>query len=270
MRCFAAWALWFLGKPDQALDRIQEALNLAHELSEPHGLAHTLLFAAILHQLRREERKAQQHAEAALAVSSEHGLVMYQAQTTIIRGWTLMEQERPEEAIDQMRQGLAALQATRTELLRPHFFALLAEALGKSGQAEEGLRLSEEALGLVLRNGDASYFAEIHRIKGELLLMRATGRDAASPARDGRAVFEAGTNAVAEAEGCFNESINIAQRQNAKSWELRAVMSLARLYQTQRRQDEARRLLTQIYPNFTEGFETADLREAKALLDALS
>ena len=117
MRCFAAWALWFLGQPDQALDRMQEALTLARELSEPHGLAHALFFAAILHQLRREERMAQEHAEAAIAISSEHGLVMYQAQATITRGWALIEQGRQEEAIEQMRQGLAAYQATGTELL---------------------------------------------------------------------------------------------------------------------------------------------------------
>ena len=138
MPCLAAWALWFLGRPDQSLDRIQKALALARELSEPHGLAHALFFAAILHQLRREERRAQEHAEAAIAVSSEHGLVMYQAMATITRGWALIEQGRTEEAIEQMRQGLAALQATGTELIRPHFLALLADALGRHGQARGG------------------------------------------------------------------------------------------------------------------------------------
>ncbi|MFY9572887.1 MAG: AAA family ATPase [Blastocatellia bacterium] len=268
-RCFAAWALWFLGQPDQALDRIHEALTLARELSEPPGLAHASLFAAILHQLRREERLAQEHAEAVLAISSEHGLVMYQAQATITRGWALIEQGRREEAIEQMRQGLVAYQATGTELLRPHFFALLAEALGKAGQAEEGLRLFEQALSEAQRNGDAFYVAELYRIKGELLLMQASGRRVSLAATVGNAVFAA-EPAVAQAEGCFSQSIKIAQHQKAKSWELRAVMSVARLYQNQGKREEARRLLTRIYSSFTEGFDTVDLREAKALLDELS
>ncbi len=270
MRCFAAWALWFLGQPDQALDRIQEALTLARELSEPHGLAHALFFAAILHQLRREERLAQEHAEAAIAVSIEHGLVMYQAMATITRGWALIEQGQQEEAIEQMRQGLAACQATGTELLRPHFLALLAEALGKARQPEEGLRGLEESLEAAYRNGDASYLAELYRIKGELLLMQPPSRGLSQAATGGKAVVEPVPPVVAQAEGCFNQSIKTAQQQKAKSLELRAVMSLARLYQSQGKKKEARHLLTQIYDRFTEGFDTKDLREAKALLDELS
>jgi len=251
--CFAAWALWFLGQPDQALERIQGALALAHELSEPHSLAHVLNFAAVLHQLRREERLAQEQAEAAIALSSEHGLVLYQAMATITRGWTLIERGLDEEGIEQMRQGLVAYQATGTEVVRPHFLALLAEGLGKNGQAVEGLRLLEEALALANRTGEGYYRAELYRLKGRLLLMQSS-----EPL------------AFANAEGCFNRSIEIAQHQKAKSLELRSVMSLARLYQNQGKQQEARGLLSQIYNSFTEGFDTADLREAKALLDELS
>src|SRR5262249_48735241 len=116
MRCFAAWALWFLGHPDQALDRIQEALTLAEELSEPYGLAHALFLAAILHQLRQEPQRAHELAEAALAVSNEHGLVLYQAMATITVGWALIEQGLLAEAIEQMRQGLAAHRATATQV----------------------------------------------------------------------------------------------------------------------------------------------------------
>ena len=270
MRCFAAWALWFLGQPDEALDRIQEALTLARELSEPYGLAHALFFAAILHQLRQEERLSQEHAEAALAVSSEHGLMLYQAMATFTLGWALIEQGRPEEAIQQMRQGLAAQQATGTQVLLPHFMALLAEALAKSGQAEEGLLISEEALVVADRTGEGYYQAELYRIKGELLLTQARSRGLSRAATGGKAVFETEPPSVVQAEGCFNQSIKIAQQQKAKSWELRAVMSLARLYQNQGKQEEARGLLARIYDSFTEGFETTDLREAKALLDALS
>ena len=270
MPCFAAWSLWFLGEPDQALDRIQEALALARELSEPLGLAHSLVFAAILHQLRREERLAQEHAEAVIAVSSEHGLVMYQAWATITRGWALLEQGSEEEAIEQMRRGFAALQATGTELLRPHFLALLAEALGKTRQPEEGLRVLEEALELANRNGEGSYLAELYRIKGELLLMQAADRRVSRASAGGRAVVEVEPPAVVEAEACFHQATRISQQQKAKSWELRAVMSLVRLYQKQGKQKEARSLLAQIYEGFTEGFDTVELREAKALLVELS
>jgi DNA-binding winged helix-turn-helix (wHTH) protein/predicted ATPase len=270
MRCFGAWALWFLGQPDQALDRMQEALALARELSEPHGLAHALFFAAILHQLRREERLAQEQAEAAITLSIEHGLVMYQAVATITRGWALIEHGQQGEALEQMLQGLAAHQATGANLMRPHFLALLVEALGKARRPEEGLRVVEEALAVAHRTGERSYQAELYRLKGELVLMQPTGRGGSRSAAGGKAVVEAGPTAVARAEGCFHQSIRIAQQQKAKSWELRAVMSLARLYRDQDKKEEARDLLTQIYARFTEGFDTTDLREAKALLDELS
>jgi predicted ATPase/DNA-binding winged helix-turn-helix (wHTH) protein len=270
MPCFAAWSLWFLGQPDRALDRIEEALALARELSEPLCLAHALLFAAVLYQLRREEHIAQEHAEAVLAVSSEHGLALYQAMATIMRAWALIEQGRPEDAIEQMRRGLADLQATGTELVNPHFLALLGEALGKEGRAEEGLVVLEQALELAERKGEGYYRAELYRIKGEVLLMQATGRSLWQAAVGGKAVLVPEEPADTRAEGCFRQSMKIAQQQKAKSLELRAVMSLARLYQKRGKQKEARDLLAEIYERFTEGFDTADLREAQALLDELS
>ena len=271
MRCFAAWALWFLGQPDQALERIQEALTLARELSEPHGLAHALFFAAILHQFRREERMAQEHAEAAIAVSSEHGLVMYQAMATITRGWALIEQGRAEEAIEQMRQGLAAHQATGTELLRPHFLALLAEALGKAGQVEEGLRVLEEALAVAHRNGERYYQAELYRLKGELLLMQATGRGVSQAAAGGKAVVRGRA-----ARGCPGRSLFQSVHQDCPTAEGEVLGAarrdepgppLSKPGQTGR---STRLCSHEIYGRFTEGFDTMDLREAKALLDELS
>jgi predicted ATPase/DNA-binding winged helix-turn-helix (wHTH) protein len=267
MPCFAAWALWFLGRPEQALERIQEGVTLARELSEPLSLAHALLFAAILHQLRREEHLAQEHADAAFAVSSEHGLALYQAMATVMRGWVMLQRGRHEEAIAQMRQGLAALQVTGTELVRPHFLGLLAEASAKNGQAADGLRLLDEALDVAQRGGERYYQAELYRLKGELLLMPASGRDASRATASRKAVAEPDASAVAEAEGCFSQSIKIARQQKAKSWELRAAMSLARLHQSRGKREEALGLLAQIYGGFDEGFGTADLREAKALLD---
>jgi predicted ATPase/DNA-binding winged helix-turn-helix (wHTH) protein len=270
MRCFAAWALWYLGQPDQALERMEEALIQAHELSEPHGLAHAHLFASILHQLRRETRLSQQHAETVVEVSLEHGLVMYQTQATMMLGWALIEQGRFDEGIEQIREGLVSYQATGTELLRPQFLTLLAEALGRARHPEEGLRELDESLEKAIRNGDASYLAEIHRIKGELLLMRAAGRGASRAAAAGSGASENDSSEAAQAEGCYEHAIKIAREQKAKSWELRAVMSLARLYKERGKQQEGRGLLAEIYGSFTEGLETADLREAKALLDELS
>jgi len=254
MRCFAAWSLWFLGQPDQAVKRIHEAVDLARELSEPHGLAQALFFAAGLHQLRRETRKAQEDAEAAIAVSREHGLSLYQAMSTATRGWAMILQGRQEEGMEQMGEGLAAHRLTGAEVILPHFLGLLVEAFAKAGQVEEGLRVLDEALAVVHRNGEKYYLAELYRIKGELLLLQATERRFSQAA----------------AEECFHQSIKIARQQKANSWELRAVMSLARLYQDQHKRVEAHGLLERIYGNFTEGFETADLREAKALLDELS
>jgi len=253
MRCFAAWSLWFLGQPDQASKRIREAVNLARELSEPHGLAQALFFAAVLHQLRREERKAQEDAEAAMAVAREHGLALYQAMSTATRGWALILQGRQEEGIAQMGEGLAAHRLTGAEVILPHFLALLVEAFAKTGQVDEGLRVLDEALAVVHRNGERYYLAELYRIKGELLLLQARDRD----------------EEIAQAEECFQESIKIARQQKAKSWELRAAMSLTRLYQNRNRHGEAHRLLKPIYSEFSEGFETRDLKEARALLDEL-
>ena len=270
MRCFAAWALWFLGQPDQALNRVREALILARELFEPHGIAYALSFAAILHSLRREPRMAQEYAEEGLAISTEHGLAMYKAQSTMTRAWALIEAGGRGEAIEQMRQGFAAYQATGTELLTPYFGSLLAEALGKDRKAEEGLRGLKEWVELAHRNGNASHLAEAYRIMGELALIQGTSRALSQAAPAGKSAFEARPPAIAQAEACFHQSIKIARKQKAKSWELRAVMSLARLYQKQEKQEQAHNLLAEIYGGFAEGLDTADLREAKALLHKLS
>ena len=250
IRCFGAWSLWALGRPDQSLTRNQDALALARETSEPHSLAHALLSTAILHQLRREPQQARDHAEAAIAVSTAHGLVMYLAMATITRGWAGIEPGREEEAIDEMRRGLAALQTTGAQLMRPHFLALLAAALEKAGRADEGLRVLEEALAIALSTGERFYEAELYRLKGELLLAQASS--------------------AADAEGCFNQSLETARRQKAQALELRAVMSLARLHHNQGKANTALELLSRTYGRFTEGLATPDLRDAEALLSELS
>jgi predicted ATPase len=269
MRCFASWSLWFLGQPDQALARIQEALTLAKELSEPHGIAHSLFFAAIVHQLRREARMSQEYAEAAIAVAVDHGFVMYQALAEMTRGWALAEQGRAEEAIEPIRQGLAAHLGTGARL-RSQFLALLAEALKKAGRTEEARAILEEALDAANHTGERSYQAELFRLKGELLLKESALRGASRAAGGGKVVSVAIPSAIADAEACFNESIRIAQRQQAKSLELRAVVSLARHYQQQEKPEKALALLSPVYRGFNEGFDTIDLREANALLEELS
>jgi len=208
MPCFAAWALWFLGRTDEALLRMEESLSLARELSEPQGLAHAQLFASILHQFRGDDRMAQQLAESVIEVSHAHGLVLYGAMADVMKGWTLTEQGDEEDGIEQMREGLAALDATATALVRPHFLGLLAEALARLDRVNEAFALLDEATTMVSNTGEGYYEAELYRLKGELLLMK-----------DKRA----------DAEGCFKRSLEIAVVQKAKSWQLRTEMSLARL-----------------------------------------
>jgi predicted ATPase len=270
MSSHVALALWLLGHPDQALERMTEALALAHKLSEPHGLAHTLYFAAILYHLRGQNGLAREHAEAAIVIAREHGLIMYQAFATIAQGWAWVEKGALEKGIEQIRRGIALHQSTGAQVARPHFLALLAEALRRSTQTEAGLQVVEEGLDLSNSRDEGRYLAELYRIKGELLLTQAEGSDLLRDSAKLEDGVKGTPSAVPQAESCFQQSIKIAQQQKAKSWELRAVMSLARLYQTQGRQREARRLLAQIYNSFTEGLETLDLLEAKTLLDELS
>jgi DNA-binding winged helix-turn-helix (wHTH) protein/predicted ATPase len=246
----AAWALWFLGEPDQAVARIQEALTLARTLSEPMGLAHALFFAAILHQLRREASKSQEYAEMAIAISKEHQLPLYEAMATIVRGWSLIQQGGRRDALSEMRKGLATLQSLHTKLLWPHFLTLVFESLDGQVQLHEGLPMLDEALGWVERNGDQYYQAELYRLKGDLLL-RPGGQ-------------------AAEAEYCFDRAVEIAQRQGAKSLELRSTMSIARLRQRQSREIEGRDLLARICNQFDAGLDTEDLRQAKELQHVLS
>jgi DNA-binding winged helix-turn-helix (wHTH) protein/tetratricopeptide (TPR) repeat protein len=252
-RCHAAWALWFLGEPAQALARIDEALTLAREVSEPHALAQTLYFSSMVHHFRGEDKRAQERAEAAIAISDEHGLTMWQTFATIAKLRARIKQGLQEEPIEAVRRAMAAYEATGTEIGRPHLLALLGEAMGNVRQTKDGLRLLEDALELAHRKNQGCYLAELFRIKGELLL----NLDSPEPM-------------IREAESCFREAIRVAQQQKAKSWELRAAMSMARLYQNHGRSKKSRSLLAEAFGRFTEGFDTIDLREAKALLGELS
>jgi predicted ATPase len=205
-----------------------------------------------VHQLRREPQLAESREDAVIDLSAERELSFWSWWASIIRGWAVAQQKEGAEGIAQIREGLAVVRAGGTELALPWALALLAEALGNEGQAENALTVLDEGLAVAAKNGDLLYEAEIFRLKGELLLKTARAENRA------------------EAENCFRHAIEIARRQQAKSWELRAVVSLSRLLWKQGNKEEARRTLAEIYGWFTEGFETADLKDAKALLDALS
>jgi predicted ATPase len=250
---YAAWTLWFLGYPDQALKKSHEALVLARELSHPHSLAVILNHVAWLHHHRREEHGAKEQAEAAITLSTEHGFAQRVAMGTMLRGWALVEQGQGEEGIAKIRQGLAAYRATGAELMRPYFLALLAEAYGKVGEAEQGLAALVEALAQIEKTGERWYEAELYRLKGELLR-----------AQDGH------QGKTEDVEQCFLQALAVARHQQAKSLELRAATSCARLWHQQGKQKEAHAMLAEIYNWFTEGWDTKDLQEAKALLEELT
>ncbi|MBI3799390.1 MAG: hypothetical protein HY268_20790 [Deltaproteobacteria bacterium] len=265
----AAWVLWLLGYPDQALRRSDEMLTLAQELSHPFSFAYALFFASGLHQLRRETQAAHERAEAAITLSTEQGFPTWLANGMVLQGWALAEQGERGESIAQIREGLAAHQAMGEELLRPYFLALLAEAYGKAEQIEDGLTVLAEALVVLDKNGEHFYEAELYRLQGTLTLKQAEVRGPQSGVPNTQHPTPR-THAEAEAEAYFVKAIDLARQQQAKSWELRAVMSLSRLWQQQGKRGEARRMLAEIYSWFTEGFATADLQEARALLAELS
>jgi predicted ATPase len=247
--------LWLLGYPDQALKKIHAALSLARDLSHPFSFVFTLLHVSILHHLRREAQAAQERAETEIALCTEQGFALFLAGGSVYRGWALVEQGQEKEGIAQIHQALTDWRATGTEIQRPHFLALLAEAYGKVREAEQGLAALVEALAQVEQTGERWYEAELYRLKGELVLQ--------SKVQGPKSKVEK------EVESCFWKAIEIARRQEAKSLELRATTSLARLWQQQGKQKEAHEMLAEIYGWFTEGFDTKDLQEAKALLESL-
>jgi predicted ATPase len=264
----AALALWLLGYPDQAVKRSNEALTLAQAQSHPHSLAFALHYAAMLHQFRREVQATQARAEAVIPLSTEQGFMMWLAAGTVARGWALAEQGQGEAGIAQIRQGIAAYQATGTAVAQPWGLALLAEAHGKVGQTEEGLRVLAEALTVVNKTGECQYAAELYRLKGVLTLRQCHVARAKGQAPIPQPL-PPNSQAEVEAEAYFQQAIEMARRQSAKSLELRAVMSLSRLWQQQGKRAAAHELLAPVYGWFTEGFDTADLQEAKALLEEL-
>jgi predicted ATPase len=247
----SALTLWILGYPDQGLARSQEAVTLAQQIAHPFSLGYALSFATMCHQFRREVRFTQERAEATIILTTEQGFPLWRARGAMLRSWALAHQGQVQERSEQITQELRSHRATGSELLLSYFLALLADAHGIRGEPEAGLTALAEALALVDTTGERWYEPELYRLKGALLLQQHSDHQA-------------------EAENCFHHAMAIAQHQQAKSLEIRAATSLARLWQSQGKREEAHDLLAPIYGWFTEGSDTADLQEAKALLEALT
>ncbi len=248
---FAPLTLWYLGYPDQGLVQSQQTVTLAQQSAHLFSLSIALSMAAMFHQFRRERRATQERAEAAISLTQEQGFPFWMAFSSILCGWALAQRGQVQEGIEQIYQSLVAHRATGAEIVRPYYLALLAEAHSVIGQPEAGLTVPTEALALVEKNGECYYEAELHRLRGEFFLKQRTPNEL-------------------QAESCFRQALEVACSQQAKSLELRAATSLARLWQRQGKRQEAYELLAPIYGWFTEGFDTADLQDAKALLEALT
>jgi predicted ATPase len=249
-RTYVALAWWILGYPDRALTESREALRWAKETPHAHSHAFAMYYAAAIHLYRREPERLLEIIEPAIALASEQGLALWAASGTSLRGWARVQMGESDDAIEELRRGLNNLQATGSSLGVFEHHCLLAEAYGKIGRVSEGLAALAKAQTLCDEGEERLWEAEMHRLRGELL-----PREGAS---------------VEEAESCFHQAISVAQLQQAKSFELRAVMGLCRLWREQDKRDEARARLAEIYDWFTEGFDTTDLKEARALLDELA
>jgi predicted ATPase len=277
--------LWLLGYPDQALKMSAEATALAQTLAHPSSLAFARVHAGGVHKLRGEEQAAQESAAALIALSTEQKFALMLALGTLLQGQVLAEQGKGEEGLALILQGLTAHKATGADHRRPRFFSALAWVYRKIGQPEEGLAQLATAFAVMSNTGERQWEAELYRLKGELTLQLETrgwrletgrkisqkskGKNQKSKIPNPQPLTPS-TQVEAEAEACFHKAIEIACNQQAKSWELRATMGLARLWQSQGKHHAARNTLSEIYNWFTEGFDTKDLQEAKALLEELS
>ncbi|RPI78469.1 MAG: hypothetical protein EHM41_24650 [Chloroflexi bacterium] len=244
-RIHAAKAVWLLGYPDQALQTIEAALTMATELSHPYNLWLALMAAIWIHHHRGDSRAAQNHVEKLLALATEQQHRRWIKVANFLQGWLIIEHGEWERGIAQMRQGESELLIEARQ--QTYYATLVAQACLKGGQTEQAYSALTKDLKRVRDTGVRYYEAELHRIKGEVLLRRSA-------------------SSQKEAEACFHMAIDLSHDQGAKSLELRAIMSLSGLWQKQGKKAEARQMLQEICNWFTEGFDTADLKEAKELL----
>jgi len=225
-------------------------LALASELDHPLIVAHSLNWGALLFQLLRNAGELEDKTGRTLALAKEHGFANYATDASILRAWHTSETSHPLDSTERMGDSMAARQSRGTMFLRPYYLALLAQVFARAGKSETALDVIAEANAVASATGEVWIAPELVRIEGELLL--------SSDAND-----------IESAERAFTKAIALAQDRNAKSWELRAATSLARLWADQGRRDEARDVLAPVFEWFSEGFETADLRDAKALISNL-
>jgi predicted ATPase len=264
----AHWAnaLWLTGEPDRALEASREAVALARQLVHPHSLALALYFAAVLHQRRQDPGASRECAEELIRLADEHGYGLWSAGGAVLRGRALAEQGSPAEGVAEIRRGLAAWRATGALVNLSYQLALLAEVLAAAGQAEEAHAALDEAAGLVRGTGEGYYEPELHRLKGELL--RAEAEHRGRPKAGGTKAVSANRpgSPSRAAEDCFHKAVAIARHQGARSLELRAAVSLARLVRRRGDGEEARRLLAVCCDGFPKGVETPDLQDARELI----
>ena len=246
----SAWNLCLLGYPDRALERVHRAIAAARHSGSKPALEAAHEFACEVYQLRGEVDRLRESAQAVTELATELGNPFRRFQSQIFLGWTEVIANDFEAGIPRMRHNLAESRSNGTVARVAYNLAMIAVGLSKSGKTAEGLRVIEESLALVERTGEGVQEAEVHRLKGEMLLAQ-------------------GFSNTRQAEHSFRTAIEISRKQHAKSWELRATTSLARLLVKQGRRNEACTMLAEIYNWFTEGFDTADLKDAKALLDEL-
>jgi predicted ATPase len=251
--CLCRWSgvLWALGYPEQALARMEDALSLIGQLAHPHSSAYVLTWSAWLRIFRREVAEAGARIDRALAFATEHGYPFWVAMVIEQEGWLLAQQGRKEQAIARLEEGLARMQAVGTQATSAYAMGLLGEILASRGRAADGLRLLDEALGKVNRSQERWCDAELLRLRGVALL-------ATEPSDRAAAAL------------AFEQAIDRSREQAARSWELRSASSLARLWAEQGERQRALDLLAPVYNWFTEGFDTADLKDARALLAELA
>jgi tetratricopeptide (TPR) repeat protein len=265
---FTGRVLWALGYPDQALQRSLAARALARELAHPLVSTVTSCIAALLRIVRGEVREAQERAEETMQLAIERGFTHWAAQAMALRGWALAQQGQAEEGLAQIQEGMAAYQETGAQLARPMLLGLLAETYRKMGRLKEGLEVTEEALASARATEERMQEIWLLWLKGELTLQQQS--KVQSPKSKVSSTPHPESPTSVEAEGYFLEAIAIARRQEARLMELRATVSLSRLWRQQGKKADARRMLAEIYGWFTEGFDTEYLREARALLEELS
>ncbi len=245
-----ALSLWMLGYVVQARVTLQNGIAMSRERSRPYRLAWMLCGAARLYQYLGEFQAVYEHAEASVALAREWSFAYLIGQGEVVQGEARVMRGEEKKGIEQLCQGLAAYRDSEAEEVLPYFLALLAESYGRVGETTLRLATVEEALAIVERHTASHYAAELHRLKGELLLLQAAEHGA-------------------EAEACFQRALDIARLQRAISLELRAALSVSRLWQRQGKAANARCLLASIYDWFSEGFDTPDLKAAEMLLRAL-